>query len=314
MHHFAPFLLMYSLVHGAAHLAAAQAVLLAAAIPVVSCSAPADLLNASRAAILAGPAPVGTLTTHCAYSGQGLTGEIRNNFDLTSGFFVEFDVIGSTRGANGFDGHLPWMMDMSGAYLPQQGGDKPALAINQAYRNSKAWWLDDRSGAKLESIGCNGLRVTPIGGKPFDAWVDPASHLLTRISEAQNFGGIAETRYSNFAERGGELIATLIEIQTNNNAQDVQTLRLTDFAIIAAQPYARYAMPTAKPVNWSLPSGKVMVPFRLLNNHIIVDARVNGRGPFPFLVDTGGHDIIAPSTAFALELKTDGESQSGGAG
>jgi len=86
---------MYSIFHGAAHLAAAQAVPLAAAIPVVSCSAPADLLNANRTAMLAGPAPVGTLTTRYAYSGQGLTGEILNNFDLTSGFFVESDVIGS---------------------------------------------------------------------------------------------------------------------------------------------------------------------------------------------------------------------------
>jgi hypothetical protein len=295
-------------------LAVAQATPVAAASTVVSCLAPAALLDANRAATITGRVPVGTLSTRYAYSGQGLTGEISTTTDFTSGFFVETEVIGPTREASGFDGHLAWMKDMSGAYLPQQGGDEPALAANQAYRNSNAWWQTDRLGAEVESIGCNGIRVTPNGGKPFDAWFDSASHLLIRIREVKSFGGVAETRYSTFARRGNEQVPTIIEIQTNDNPKDPQTLRLTDFVITAAQPASSYAMPHVAPTDWSLPSGKMTVPFRLLNNHVIVDARVNGRGPFPFLVDTGGHDIITSSTAASLDLQPEGKSQSTGAG
>ena len=56
------------------------------------------------------------------------------------------------------------------------------------------------------------------------------------------------------------------------------------------------------------------MPIRLANNHIFVDALVNGKGPFPFFVDTGGHTILTPSTVAALGLATQGEAPSAGAG
>jgi hypothetical protein len=73
-------------------------------------------------------------------------------------------------------------------------------------------------------------------------------------------------------------------------------------------------MPVGVPGNGSLPSGQVRVPFRLLNNHVIVDVIVNGKGPFPFLLDTGGHDIITPATLAALDLASQGKTPSGGGG
>ncbi|MEP7185914.1 MAG: aspartyl protease family protein, partial [Rhodanobacter sp.] len=59
---------------------------------------------------------------------------------------------------------------------------------------------------------------------------------------------------------------------------------------------------------------EVTLPFRLLNNHIFIDVMVDGKGPFPFFVDTGGHDILTPSPASALGLKPEGATISGGAG
>ena len=56
------------------------------------------------------------------------------------------------------------------------------------------------------------------------------------------------------------------------------------------------------------------MPIRLANNHIYVDATVNGRGPFPFIVDTGGHTILTPSTVAALGLESQGSAPSAGAG
>jgi hypothetical protein len=121
-------------------------------------------------------------------------------------------------------------------------------------------------------------------------------------------------RYSDFAQRGGEQVAIRIDIETNDDPNKKETFRLNRFEIGPARPFKSYAMPAVEPKDRSLPTGRVAVPFRLLNNHVIVDARVNGRGPFPFLVDTGGHDIITPSTASALGLREQGELEATGAG
>jgi hypothetical protein len=56
------------------------------------------------------------------------------------------------------------------------------------------------------------------------------------------------------------------------------------------------------------------VPFRLINNHVIVSAHINGRGPYPFLVDTGGHDILTPVTAASLGIGSQGHASGGGSG
>jgi membrane-associated protease RseP (regulator of RpoE activity) len=47
-------------------------------------------------------------------------------------------------------------------------------------------------------------------------------------------------------------------------------------------------------------------PFHLYNNHIYADAWINGQGPLTFIFDTGGHNILVPSTAKALGVKTEG--------
>ena len=288
--------------------------MLAIALATASCMTPAELLDANRAVTLAGPAPVGTLTTQYLYTGHQLSGDVHKIVDLASGSFVESAQIGPAQEAHGFDGKVPWMKDSSGYYLPEQGGDEPALAITEAYRNANAWWRTDRGGATLASIDCNGMRVTPPGGEPFDAWFGPASHLLVRTRERQSFGDVVDTRYSAYAQRGNEQIATRIDIETDGDDEQVETLRLTDFAVSPASPKTTYAMPNNEPADWSLPSGKVTVPFRLLNNHVIVEARVNGGAPLPFLVDTGGHDIVTPSTVAALGLREEGQSQATGAG
>lgn len=288
--------------------------MLAIVLATASCLSPAGILNANRAATVAGPAPIGTLSTRYSYTGQHLTGEVSKKVDLSSGIFIVSEVIGPTEEARGFDGHLPWMKDASAFYLPEAGGDEIPLAISETYRNANEWWRANRGGAELDSIGCDGLRVTPRGGESFEAWFDPVTHLLIRTREQRSFGSFVDIRYSAFELRGNERVATRIDIDTNNDPTEMATLRLTHFAVSPTEAEASFAMPKSKPHDWKLPSDKVTVPFRLLNNHIIVDARVNGHGPFPFLVDTGGHDIVTPSTAAALGLRQVGESAATGAG
>jgi hypothetical protein len=292
--------------------------LFAAAAAAVACTASPDphaLLDANRAATVLGSPPHGTRVARYAYHGQGLDGTVGATIDLNNGDFIETQTLGAIKLANGFDGTHAWMRDLSGAYSPQAGGNKGALAINEAYRNANLWWRTDRGGARLESLDCQGLRITPVGGQPFEVWFDPQTHLLIRIRETQSYGATTDTHYSHFQRRAGGLIPTQIVIDTNDDPTYRQTLRLRELSATAARPASTYAMPIDRPADWSLPPpGRVTMPFTLTNNHIIVDVRIDGRGPYPFLVDTGGHDIVTPYAAKGLGMRTVGDTPSSGAG
>lgn len=275
---------------------------------------PDRLLTMHREAIGVG-ARAGTLTARYAYDGLGLTGVTTITVDRRTGMFVTDNLAGPSHTVAGYDGKTPWMADTSGYHSTQTGGDKPALAVNEAYRRAELWARPDRGGAAIEALGCGRLRVTPKGGKPFEALFDTGTGLLTEVREKQSYGVNSTTRYADYQRRAGMIVATRIEMLTNDDPGSTETLRLTGLTPGSARAWARYAMPASNPRDALLPaSGRATLPFRLVNNHIVVDVRIDGKGPFPFLVDTGGHDILTPATLRTLGLRPIGATPSFGAG
>jgi hypothetical protein len=56
------------------------------------------------------------------------------------------------------------------------------------------------------------------------------------------------------------------------------------------------------------------VPFDLIDNRIFVNVQLNGEGPFRFILDSGGDNLIVPEVAARLKLKNEGVFQTGGVG
>jgi hypothetical protein len=123
-------------------------------------------------------------------------------------------------------------------------------------------------------------------------------------------------RYRGYERRDGVMLPRTTVIDDGSGEAGLQTLTLREVAHGPARAASAYAMPTAKPRDWRIDAadGRTVLPMRLYNNHVFVDVVVDGKGPFPFLVDTGGHDILTPPTAAALALGTAGAATSGGAG
>jgi hypothetical protein len=294
-----------------------------AAVPAI-CAAqtpPGAVFAANRRAVLGAGAPgeaAATLVVRRAYAGQGLTGKFETASDLARGFFVERYQLGPIAGANAFDGKMAWMQDPSGAVTPQAGGDRPAVAVNQAFRNADLWWRADFAGARVEALGVDPdgrrLKVTPRGGKVFEAWFDCATAHLVRVRETQGFMTF-DFRYADYVRRAGRALPRIATIDDGGGEASLQTLTLISAVRAAARPANAYTLPKGAPRDWSLPAeGRITVPFRLANNHIFVDVTVDGQGPFPFLVDTGGHGILTSPTVAALDLKSQGAMTSGGSG
>ena len=280
------------------------------------------VLAANKVA-MAGLPPAGTLEQSYSFSGLGLEGSANRTIDLATGMYVESMEGGPISVGSGYDGEIPWMRDFSGAFTAEQGGDRPQLAVNQAFRYASAWWRPNFGGAQVTFVGretegkssADHLTVTPRGGSPFDAWFDADSHLLTRISETQ---GIFRTQtfYSDYQRVNGVMLPRTIVMDPGFGPQSDETLKLKQAVVSPPRLPQAYTRPTTPLTGATIANGAAdaTVPFRLLNNHIYVEAFVNGKGPYTFIVDTGGHAVLSPRLAGLISSDVKGTVPTAGVG
>lgn len=257
------------------------------------------------------------------YSGQGLTGTTHTISDLKDGRSVSTFKVGPATGASGFDGVTPWQKDTSGTVTQQTGGDAVVLAVNDAYRAANKWWRPGFGGAKVESLGektdssgrYDVLSVTPKGGKRFAAWFDANSHLLAKIVEQQGSQTVT-TMTSDYRPVDGVMIPYKIVVDRGLGEKYFDTIKVTKVAFLPAQPDSIYEAPKVTVTDFSIAGGaaETTVPIKLINNHIYGEVKVNGQGPFTFIFDTGGHNILTPPIAKQLGLKVEGDLPTTGAG
>jgi predicted aspartyl protease len=304
----------------------AAAMLAAAFLSVLAVAAPsADEILSANKAVMGGSAWDGkiTMSTDGNYSGEGLTGTVHTLTDLKAGRSVGQFTIGPASGANGFDGTDAWVKDPSGTVALQQGGDALVLAVNQAYRDAEKWWRADHGGAKIvndgEKVDSSGkwdvLTITPKGGKPFDAWFDANTHLLFKTIEQQGPQTVTTT-FFDYRRTGDVMQPFKTTIDRGLGAKYLDTITVTKVEFLGVQPDAAYAVPKVVVADFSINGGapQSQIPIQIINNHIYGAATVNGKGPFTFIFDTGGSNIITPPLAKELGLNVQGQLGGTGAG
>jgi predicted aspartyl protease len=303
-------------------LAAIAIASISSGLPAYAAPSAADILAANRAASGAsawdGKA---ALKLEYAYSGQGMTGKVISTDDLSSGRWTDDAAIGPATQTQGFDGSHAWVKDPSGTVTQQDGGDARPLAINEGYRRANLWWRPAFGGAAVVADGEKSeagtsydvLTVTPKGGKAFDAWFDAKTHLLVRIVEQQG-PQTATTALSDYRAVDGAQLPYKAVVSIGDAKYD-QTLTISSATFGAMPPNSTFAMPQTKVADFSIAGGvaKTTVSFQLINNHIYAPASVNGK-PFTFIFDTGGVNVVTPTTAKLLGLKSEGHMQGNGAG
>lgn len=265
----------------------------------------------------------GTLRVQYTAEVSGLKGTATYTFDLATGTFIDDLNTYPSTGATGFDGKTPWMRDISGVSITQQGGDRVPVATNEAYRNANLWWRADRGGAQVSYVGrekadagqLDHLAVTPRGGSRFEAWFDADSHLLVRTAEPQMFFKTQEL-YDDYRRFGKVMLAGTRTVDFGTGPSNILKMTVTSVAHESARVPSDYSRPTAPATGGELVDGAVTdtVPFRLLNNHVYVEAMVNGKGPYTFIVDTGGHTLLSPRVVKEVGLESVGEAATAGAG
>jgi PDZ domain/Aspartyl protease len=252
-----------------------------------------------------------------------MTGTVKTAIDTRVAAFVDEYAIGPTTGGDGFDGTTAWQRDMSGVVVPEAGGDARQIAVNEAYRDANSWWRSDRGGAVIEADGCRSLKgvryatltITPRGGKPFQAWFDTASHLLSRTVERQGFQTIT-TDFGNYGAVAGMQLPRSISTDDGTGPANLQRDTLVAATFEPARALTAFGPPPTHLRDYWIERGASSTSARIeiLNDHVVARVWIDGKGPFPFLLDTGGHDIVTPKLVQQLGLRTVGRMESGGAG
>ncbi len=263
-----------------------------------------------------------TVYTKGSVQTGGLSGQAESWDDTLTGHYLERYRLGPASGADGFDGTTVWTIDTSGQPRVEGGGDARQGAADEAYRRALAYWYPQRWAAQIEYSGekedqgkrFHVLRITPQNGRPFDLWIDSATYLFDRIVEKADI----ETRttyLSDYRTVQGVKFPFAVH-STNGEAKYDQfaTVQLIDLNVPITA--AQFHMPAPPAPDYAIAGGKTSttVPFELLNNHIYANVKIDGRGPYTFLCDTGGANIVSPSVARELGLKSQGALQGRGVG
>jgi len=259
-------------------------------------------------------------------SAGGMSGPLHVVVDARDGRSANAYTIGPVDGAEGFDGKQSWQRDPGGEVAVLDAPAALRRARNDAWANAHGYWYPQRMPAawgEVISKVLDGRRydvvvATPKGGDPVTLWFDADSGLLARVQEPQG-SSVATTVYDAFATIDGLRVPMHATVDVTDaagrtDARDHNDVRFTKMTFNAPVADADFAMPAMKATaRIDNAAGTTTVPFDLVNNHIYVDGRIDGK-PARFLVDTGGTNLLTPAAAKKFGLVGEGKLAGSGVG
>ena len=261
-----------------------------------------------------------------AISNGGLNGTLQVSFDLRTGRSADSYKLGPVEGADGYDGAHAWQRDPGGEVAALDAPEAVRRARSQAWLDAKAYWYPQRIPATygaVESKLLDGKRydvvvATPQGGDPVTLWFANDSGLLARIQQRQG-ADIVTSVFDDYREVNGIRVPFHFTNDTTDAAgrtdpREHGDVRLAHVALNVKLADADFAMPKMQATaRIDDPSGSTTIPFDLVNNHIYVDGRIDGK-PARFLVDTGGSNLLTPTAAKKFGIVGEGKLAGAGVG
>lgn len=251
----------------------------------------------------------------------GLSGPMRLATDTVSGASATDDRVALAPELIVSEPDVAWKRDLTGGVHRLDAPDARAAARTAAYLARNGYFRPDADPATMtclpdvteEGTLLRRVRIAPRGGRAVTVWIDPAAHVVVRTQE-QAPTLLETTDYGAYRADGGLVLPHEI-VETDGRPADTvdrtirtfhvtETVNLTDFARPADATNQRFlggATSTALDVDTATGS-------------VIVDAYVNGHGPLPFILDTGGHAILTADAAKQLGITGQGGGVSGGGG
>jgi hypothetical protein len=265
---------------------------------------------------------VRTITLNAKIESSGLSGVATSWDEVTTGRYASEWQLGPVRGGDGFDGTVAWTFEASGQVIRSEKGESYESAMQRAYLTAQAYWYPERRKGVVEPLGTRtengraflGIKATAKGGRPVELWFDGQTLLLDHTIDRVD-AVTRRTVYSDYREVQGLKVPFALLITTGEEKYDTR-IATESLVINREVEPARFAPPAEKTGDVELADGRTAasVPFRLANNHLFVQAEINGQGKFNLFFDTGGLNAITPEAAQTLGLSTEGAFEGRGVG
>ena len=279
-----------------------------------------SLLEALRKATLDRPlSSISSIHTSGNIEVVGIRGKAQEWDDLRNARFTDSLDAGALSGSSGWDGKVAWSQDYAGLVTIDGGMAGRLQSIDQAYLDNLCYLRPDAGGATVVYAGRRSdgpksydvLALTPPRGSELQLWIDPHTHLIVR--ETGTIGIVsATTVLSNYHRVDGVTYPFDSVTQTSSGNSSVTRLSGLDVNTDVAE---RMRVPKSSVHDFSIAGGTTTtVPIQIVNNHIYVTVMLNGRGPYTFVLDSGGDYIVTPEVAAALQAKSAGGLQLQGVG
>lgn len=303
------------------------ALVLAAGISVLSSPARAEsaastptVLAALRKAMLGRPVgSIASLHTVGTVELLGIRGRVQEWADVLGVRYAVDENAGPLSGASGWDGKTAWRQDYAGLVTIDGGAAGRLAAIDQAYLDNLRYLRSDAGGATVvyagrRTAGGNAydvLAVTPSGGTEILLWIDPETHLIAR--ETTSVGALTSaTSLSNYRRVDGITYPFASSTQFSSGNAFSQQVSMLEVNTDVAE---RMRVPGQNVHDSSIGGASTTVPIQIVNNHVYVaNVKIDGRGPYTFVLDSGGDYIVTPEVAAAVSARSSGELHLGGVG
>ncbi len=254
----------------------------------------------------------------------GLRGKFIMMLDVRTGRSVTRRDYGVYAQVNGFDGKLDWAQDLSGGSHFLNSAPALEISVTQAWLRRRGWCdpqsaqaeifalADEKDGSVVEAV----WRVTPRGGIPIILRFDRATG-LPRQSEVRLWGNRLIRHYTDWRHVGRGVVMPLSERDEDPEDESIETVRI-EHTDVEVQTVSMTAFDKPAPAHdYGIDGGghSATVPYEDDGiGRIYVPVLIDGKGPFPFEVDTGGHLILTPDTASKVQLQAVGHLTDTGGG
>jgi len=267
---------------------------------------------------------VTTLTGMGEKTSFGLTGKFRMQVSLVTGSYQADADYGLFANADGVDRVGRWRQDNSGQVHPLDSPEGQAVAVSESYLARHGYFFPQRLPADFRLVGpiTEGTRryvrieVTPKHGRALVLWSDATSHLLDRAVMELSVG-VETIRYGDYRPVEGLMLPFRISVERRDE-NETGTAVIRNYQIGRTAPTEELMRPAAVVSDVGMSADAKAAAARGYfdrdSGFFIVMASINGKGPYPFILDTGGHNILTPRMVKHVGLTTQGKGFTTGAG
>jgi PDZ domain/Aspartyl protease len=262
----------------------------------------------------------GVLVESGSETSSGLKGRWRMAQEASSGRMHESADYGVYQTSAVWDAGSQWRQDRSGGVHLLNSAFAQANSVTATWLAKWGYLRPAVAGAHIQYSGrhqSNGrtyeaLRATPPGGQQVELWFDKATGLLARSRWVMPTE-ITTVRYEDYRPVGALSVPFKVISQKDESDPATASTIIVNEAHFVAQAADGEFEPPLMRHDSTIADGVATVPI-VYDGYVLVDAMLNGKGPFGFILDTGGHDILTPEAAKLLRLSGVGAGVSGGSG